>query len=115
MNVGHGHVVPRPDGALARCGGPAICPECRADAEELDRQAVHCWFGLSYANYLVLPRLVLQSMPGGWQRRFVELLREADQRYGPHLEGDYCVKLRGEAGRFVADPLADYRHGRLPE
>lgn len=30
-NVGHGHVFPRPDGALARCGGPALCPECAAD------------------------------------------------------------------------------------
>jgi hypothetical protein len=29
---GHGHVVPRADGALARCGGPAICRIC---AEEL--------------------------------------------------------------------------------
>ena len=30
-NVGHGHVFPRPDRALARCGGPASCPECAAD------------------------------------------------------------------------------------
>lgn len=25
---GHGHVTPNPDGSLARCGGPGICPEC---------------------------------------------------------------------------------------
>jgi hypothetical protein len=24
----HGHVVPRPDGAKARCGGPALCAQC---------------------------------------------------------------------------------------
>ena len=26
--MGHGHVVKNPDGAVARCGGPALCPEC---------------------------------------------------------------------------------------
>ena len=25
---GHGHVIPNENGALARCGGPAICKEC---------------------------------------------------------------------------------------
>lgn len=28
MTGGHGHVKPRADGAVARCGGPAICKEC---------------------------------------------------------------------------------------
>jgi hypothetical protein len=32
---GHGHVVPRPDGAKARCGGPALCSVC---AKELAAQ-----------------------------------------------------------------------------
>jgi hypothetical protein len=32
---GHGHVVPRPDGARARCGGPALCSAC---AKELAAQ-----------------------------------------------------------------------------
>ena len=30
-NSGHGHVWRRPDGFLARCGGPGICPECSRD------------------------------------------------------------------------------------
>ena len=25
---GHGHVTPRPDGAIARCGGPMMCGAC---------------------------------------------------------------------------------------
>lgn len=24
----HGHVVPNPDGSLARCGGPGLCSTC---------------------------------------------------------------------------------------
>lgn len=35
MTGGHGHVTPRPDGAKARCGGPALCGEC---AKELAAQ-----------------------------------------------------------------------------
>lgn len=31
QNTGHGHVFPRPDGLLARCGGPSVCGECAKD------------------------------------------------------------------------------------
>ncbi len=30
---GHGWVLPNANGARARCGGPALCPECRRDHE----------------------------------------------------------------------------------
>lgn len=30
-NTGHGHVYMRPDGFLAKCGGPGICTECAKD------------------------------------------------------------------------------------
>lgn len=26
--MNHGHVIPNPDGSKARCGGPAMCPQC---------------------------------------------------------------------------------------
>lgn len=40
MTGGHGHVTPRPDGARARCGGPACCPACARELAEVtpDRQ-----------------------------------------------------------------------------
>jgi hypothetical protein len=28
QDIGHGHVWPRADGVLARCGGPAMCKQC---------------------------------------------------------------------------------------
>lgn len=31
-NTGHGWVYPRLDGMKARCGGPALCSTCAADA-----------------------------------------------------------------------------------
>lgn len=30
-NTGHGHVIPRADGAKARCGGPALCLACQIE------------------------------------------------------------------------------------
>ncbi len=45
--TGHGHVTPRPDGAKARCGGPALCPEC---ARELAASGQPARTGLSAAQ-----------------------------------------------------------------
>lgn len=30
-NSGHGHVFKRPDGVVARCGGPFLCDQCAQD------------------------------------------------------------------------------------
>lgn len=35
--------------------------------------AVQAWFGLTYASYLVWPRVLMERMPDSWQRRFVAL------------------------------------------
>lgn len=74
---------------------------------------VHNWFELSYAQYLTVPRSVLQSMPSEWQRKFVALLEEMDETidWRPK-EGRYWVRLKDSKGRYVADPLMDYEHGR---
>jgi hypothetical protein len=72
---------------------------------------VHAWFALSYASYLVLPRSVMQAMPADWQERAVALMEQVEERFGDlYGANEYCVKLRGENGRFVPDPLANYRH-----
>jgi hypothetical protein len=50
-----------------------------------DDEPIHGHFGLSYANYLVVNRTLLQSMPPEWQRPFVALLRELGAAY-EHIE-----------------------------
>jgi hypothetical protein len=50
---------------------------------ESDR--VHTWFGLSYSNYQVLPRTLMQSMPDEWQHRMVDCLEELRDAYS-HVE-----------------------------
>lgn len=81
----------------------------------IDGPDIHEWFNLTYASYLVVPRVVLQSMPEKWQKRFVALLNEMnesidwpDKKYGDN----YSVFLRAKDGKFVKDDLANYERGR---
>lgn len=78
---------------------------------------MHSWFSLSYANYLVLPRSLIQEMPIGWQRRMVKLLEEVSETFdlskAPGGLANYAVQVRGARGKFVEDPLAAYRHPDL--
>jgi len=76
-------------------------------------EPVHEWFELSYAQYLTLPRSVLQSMPAQWQKKFVTLLEELDETIDWRPEsGRYWVQLKDDKGRYVHDPLMDYQRGR---
>lgn len=61
----------------------------RLAAGHADREAIHLHFSLSYANYLVLPRTLLQSMPDVWQAQFVALLEQMDNAFAhvPQAEG----------------------------
>ncbi len=80
--------------------------------------AIHAFFGLTYASYLVLHRSLLQSMPHKWQELFVELVeqlqaahQEAERRgAAPPVPADYTVLTRDVQGRFVSDPVRQYRH-----
>lgn len=77
---------------------------------------VHEYFGLSYCNYLTLPRSLLQSMPKKWQSRFMGLLEELDEtgwkKEYPEGFKYFIVKPIGEKGHFITDPFGDYRRGR---
>lgn len=44
-------------------------------------EPVHEWFELSYAQYLTIPRSILQSMPTDWQVRFVGILQDLDETF----------------------------------
>jgi hypothetical protein len=46
---------------------------------------VHTWFGLTYSNYQVLPRTLMQSMPVEWQERMVACLEELYDAFS-HIE-----------------------------
>lgn len=81
-----------------------------------DSEPIHAWFELSYSNYLCLPRSVLQSMPGEWQRRFVACLEEMDAMTTAagleDLPASYKVIAQDIDGKFARDPYAAYERGR---
>lgn len=49
--------------------GPTVVAEALRAAERATNGPIHGFFGLSYSNYLVLPRTLMQSMPVAWQER----------------------------------------------
>lgn len=76
-------------------------------------EAIHDWFGLTYANYLVLPRSILQSMPDEWQNRFVALLEALDEAtMDIPMAPAYRVHVVDHGGRFMRDPVPHYDRGR---
>ena len=81
------------------------------------KEPIHEWFGLSYSNYLVLQRTVLQSISTELQERFVKCLEDITEELGDPSDAnggydDYLVKLRNDDGQFIHDDLADYERGR---
>lgn len=89
------------------------------------KRDIHEWFNLTYAQYLTVPRSVLQSMPETWQHRFVALLEELDETgWMSMLPKDTCYKvelrkmedkINGDGWKWggkVTDRLADYQRGR---
>lgn len=74
---------------------------------------VHVFFQLTYANYLVLNRALLQSMPDDWQARFVGCLHELNAAFPSDMRADgFMVKATDFAGKFVVDPCPHYERGR---
>lgn len=76
---------------------------------------IHEYFGLSYAHWLVVPRVALQSMPYKWQATLVELLEELDDKIDwVPKEGNLYVSMRDDRGRHMKGPdLPHYRHNYM--
>ena len=71
---------------------------------------------LNRTSYFVLTKRELCSMPSEWQQRFVDLINEAEAALDiTNTFREYRVQLVDPRGRFLTDPLADYRHtGPMP-
>lgn len=76
-----------------------------------EAEPVHHYFNLTYAQYLAIPRSILQNMPTDWQRVFVGLLYKLDTRFDWRRPGCW-VRFQDSNGRYMKDELADYERGR---
>lgn len=103
---------------------PGACADCGVDWGDLDCEddtdpregPMHTWFGLSHATHLVLPRVVIQSMPRRWQAELVALLqtsRVACEAAGIQVAERYYVRALDHAGRLVDEELPHYRRAPL--
>lgn len=74
--------------------------------------ALWCWFGLSYASWLALPRVLMHEMPDEWQAKMAELLREFESEFhGASKLPSSKVMAVDERGKFARWPseVLNYR------
>jgi hypothetical protein len=84
-----------------------------------DEEPISNFFELSYAQFLVLSRTVLQSMPIDWQKRFVQCLRELDEEIDWRPEWPYIyyvTMMNMQTHKYASlkqhDPFGSYDRGR---
>lgn len=79
--------------------------------EHFSQMDLTSFFGLSYASWLTLPRVLMEAMPPAWQESMATLLHEYQQAYPgqPHL--GTTVRCT-DGGKLVQTPnwLTNYRH-----
>lgn len=78
------------------------------------RKDLHTWFGLSYAAFLVMPRVAMMQMPKEWQEQMSELLHQYDETINTSAFGVHScfVTVKDENNKFMKMPeaLVNYRH-----
>ncbi len=89
-------------------GHAAACPE--AMPERPGHDALWLWFGLSYASWLTLPRVMMHAMPDDWQMQMAKLCEQWDGHWQnrPQLEAVVVLK---QNKKFIKTPeWLEYRH-----
>jgi hypothetical protein len=74
-------------------------------------QDLWLWFGLSYAGWLTLPRVLMHAMPDDWQQKMADLLFQWDETWDtPDMPMPMVSARKGN--RFVKWPswLLNYKH-----
>lgn len=80
-------------------------------------KTINGYFGLSYASFLVLPRVLMQEMSEKWQNKFVALLDEWDKEF-PNMPVDtFQVRATSNTGKLVKMPssLSKYKYPEYEE
>lgn len=90
---------------------PLLKEEYEMTGDKEPRLGLSCWFGLSYASYLVLPRVVMEAMPEEWQDKMADLLFEYDCAFPNQPEIGTRVQVT-QNGKLVKTPpwLLNYRY-----
>ncbi|MGJ7197114.1 hypothetical protein ABM005_16905 [Morganella morganii] len=76
------------------------------------------WFGLSYASFLALPRVLMHEMPIEWQDKMAALLHEYDETFDTSsVCHSVIVSAKDQNNRFMKMPkyILNYRHPDMDE
>lgn len=75
------------------------------------------WWGLSYASWLTMPRVLMQAMPAEWQERAGVLLAEYNAAFPNMPNYGTTVRATEPGGKLVAMPqwLNNYRYPNRAE
>ena len=69
------------------------------------------YFGLSYASWLTLPRVMCHDMPDEWQDKMADLMQEWDETWVNQPDLGTRVQVTNGHGLCKApDYLINYRH-----
>ncbi len=70
------------------------------------------WFGLSYASFCVLPRIMMHEMPDEWQGKMATLLEEYEAAFPNSPAEKTRVQLVGDNNRLIKWPawVLNYRY-----
>jgi len=66
--------------------------------------ALQCWFNLSYASFLTLPRVLMEAMPVEWQNRMVALLNEYAEAFPNQPDIGTRVQVTDLSGKLIKTP-----------
>lgn len=80
----------------------------------IDREGHHrlsCWFNLSYASWLTLPRVLMEDMPDEWQGKMAALLEEYEAAFPNRPDIGTRVQATDTTGKLTRFPpwVLNYR------
>jgi hypothetical protein len=75
------------------------------------RQDLSCFFGLSYASWLTLPRVMMEAMPESWQKKMAVLLNDFKDAFPNQPDIGTRVQIT-QNGKLIKTPewMINYRH-----
>jgi len=72
---------------------------------------LHLWFGLSYASWLTMPRVLMYEMPVAWQDKMADLLNEYNEAFPNQPDIGTRVQIT-KKGKLIKTPqwVINYRN-----
>jgi hypothetical protein len=97
---------------MSKTESKAVYLDPKTKPTRYSSDALQCWFNLSYASWLTLPRVLLEAMPVEWQDKLAALLNEYDEAFPNQPKIGTRVYITDLTGKLVKTPdwLLNYRH-----